>query len=106
MDWGGKGKFFRVAIGLDYVEPRKKEEPKLREGVKTQSSGKAQFEFLTPLYMEMKIALEYLGISHSAYKKLSREDRLKCVLYELMKMEREEYFNKQTEKQIRAQKAK
>ena len=72
-----KKKFFRINIGLD------------------SETGEPEYEKLTPLFLEMKIALEYLHISHEEYLKLSSYERQKAVLYEEMKRGRKAFFDKE-----------
>lgn len=104
MARGGERAFFRRQIGLITVEEKEQDGPKLRDKIVKQRSKAKQFEYLTPMFLEMKIALEYLHITHGEYKKLSKDEQLKCYLYELMRMEREEYFNGKMESSMRKSK--
>ena len=57
----------------------------------------ADYEHLTPLYVEMKIAAEYLHCSHGDFLKLPKDERMKFILYEEMVNKREQYFRKKSE---------
>ena len=54
------------------------------------------YETATPLFIEMKIATEYLGGAHSEFLNLSLEDRMKLILYDEMKAKAEDYHRKKS----------
>lgn len=55
------------------------------------------FEYMTSLFMETRIAMEYLHITHAEFLKLPADERMKAILYEEMKTKAEQYFRKQSD---------
>jgi len=60
------------------------------------------YETLTPLFREM-IICRWLAIDHSAFLKKNLTDKLKWILFERMERERENYFAKKQEAEIKKQ---
>jgi len=53
------------------------------------------FEVLTLLNLEMRLTTKYLDGRHSTFKKLSRDDRSKLIIFDEIETKREDYlFNK------------
>jgi hypothetical protein len=65
-----------------------------------------EFEWITPLEIEMKICTEYLHQPHSYFLSLSKEDRIKLYLYEEMQRDRQEFSNKKENRRRVAEEAK
>ena len=61
-----------------------------------------EFEMLTPLFREMTIC-RWLAIDHSEFLKKGHTDKLKWILFERMERERENYFSKKQEAEIKKQ---
>ena len=78
MDRRGKGKFFRIKMGLKGL------------------GGKGpNYKLLTPLNIEMRICANFLHIPHSVFSNFSREEKIKWFLFEEMERKREDFFNKE-----------
>ena len=61
----------------------------------------SEFEYLTPLEIEMKICSEYLHKPHSYFLSLSKDDKTKLYLYEEMQRARENDFNTKENRKIK-----
>lgn len=61
-----------------------------------QNMRRDDLEYLTPLYIEMRIATEYLHCTHKEFLKLSMEERTKLIFYDEMKLKLE-YHRKEKE---------
>lgn len=61
-------------------------------GLNVQGLCENDFEFLTPLEVELKICSEYLHCTHENFLALSRDEKLKWVFYEEKNRKREIYF--------------
>ncbi|MFH1525921.1 MAG: hypothetical protein ABIG69_04590 [Bacteroidota bacterium] len=59
---------------------------------------------LTPLFREMTIC-RWLAIDHSEFLKKNITDKLKWILFERMERERENYFAKKQESEMKKQQA-
>jgi len=82
LDAGGKGKFFRIAIGLGDSRAFNSEK------------RNPNFKYYTRLCLEMRICKEYLGGKpHSYFIGLSREDKTKLLLFEEWERKREKSEN-------------
>ncbi len=68
-------------------------------------TSKPNFEVRTRLNVEMRICAKYLHNSHSFFKSLSKEDKLKYLHYDEMENRREEYFNKKHQEEMEKIKA-
>ena len=63
-------------------------------GLNVSGLCESDFGFLTPLEVELKICAEYLHCTHENFLALSRDEKLKWVLYEEKNRKREDYFIK------------
>lgn len=81
MDRGGEVQFFRLTMGLN-----------------VHGLYPSEFDYITPLEIEMKICTEYLHKPHSYFSSLSKEDKDKLYLYEEMQRSRQEHINNRDER--------